>query len=149
MIVDTKAYGKVAVEEKQIFHFNEGILGFESIKDYVLIDSSQYPFMWLQALEVEHVAFIVIDPMIFRPDYDPGLTVSQLNMVNLKDAETALLLAIVTIPDNQKDMTANLQGPILLNREKRVGKQFISADNRWLTKHNILEELSQKREHSC
>ncbi|OQY38891.1 MAG: hypothetical protein B6229_04900 [Spirochaetaceae bacterium 4572_7] len=152
MVIDSKAYGKIAVDDKQIFHFEGGILGFENIKDFALLDASQPPFMWLQSIEVAHLAFIVIDPTIFREDYDPKLSKMDLLFLELNEinqSDNQLTLAIVTIPENQNDMTANLQGPILLNKEALLGKQFISEDNRWSTKHHIMEELAGRRSPQC
>jgi flagellar assembly factor FliW len=55
-----------------------------------------------------------------------------------------LFFAIVTIPEDHKKMSANLQGPVIINREKRIGKQFISTNPDWKTRHYILDELSDK-----
>ncbi len=152
MIIDSKAYGKISVEDKQIFHFEGGILGFENIKDFALIDANQPPFMWLQSIEVAHLAFIVLEPSIFREDYDPGISDEDLSVINInsdnkKDVE--LVLSIITIPENQNDMTANLQGPVILNKLDLLGKQFISNDERWGTRHHVMNELAGKRAATC
>ncbi len=151
MVIDSKAYGKIGVDEKQIFHFEGGILGFENIKDFALLDAQQQPFMWLQSIEVAHLAFIVIDPIIFREDYNHGISIEDLAIIEIDEnnLDDQLLLTIVTIPENQNDMTANLQGPIILNKESLVGKQFISSDDKWGTRHHIMEELAGKRAASC
>lgn len=151
MIIESKAYGKIGVEEKQIFHFKDGILGFENIKDFALLDANQPPFMWLQSIEVSYLAFIVIDPTIFREDYYPGISLDELAVIEINEdnINSQLVLAIVTIPENQNDMTANLQGPIILNKDKLLGKQFIAKDEKWRTRHHIMEELAGKRAASC
>lgn len=151
MIIDSKAYGKIAVDEKQIFHFKNGILGFENVKDFALLDASQPPFMWLQSIEVSHLAFIVIDPTIFRPDYKTGVSLEDLGAIEITEEtlNKLLVLSIVTIPENQNDMTANLQGPIILNKEGLLGKQYISPDDRWGTRHHIMNELAGKRTTAC
>jgi flagellar assembly factor FliW len=43
-------------------------------------------------------------------------------------------------------MTANLQGPLVINRDTRTGKQAVLADARWKTKHDIMAELSSPAE---
>ena len=48
---------------------------------------------------------------------------------------------------NPKDMTANLQGPIIINPHKRIGRQAISTNEKYGVKHGILEEMN-KRAHS-
>lgn len=151
MIIESKEYGRVNVDEKQILHFEKGLLGFENIKDYALLDASQPPFMWLQSIEVAHLAFILLDPTIFREDYDPKIADDELEELGLKDdnIEDRLVLSIITIPENHNDMTANLQGPIIINKEKCLGRQFISPDDRWTTKHHVMNELAGKRAATC
>jgi flagellar assembly factor FliW len=61
----------------------------------------------------------------------------------------SLVFSIVTIPADGGPMTANLQGPLVINRERRIGKQAVLADSRWKTKHNIMEELAAARKASC
>ena len=46
-------------------------------------------------------------------------------------------------------MTANLQGPIIINKRSRIGRQSIVTDPRWRIKHRILEELSSVGQESC
>lgn len=151
MIIDSKAYGKIAIDEKQIFQFKDGILGFESIKEFALIDANQPPFMWLQSIEVAHLAFIVLDPKIFREDYDPMISFEDLKSINIteENKESSLVLTIITLPENQNDMTANLQGPVILNKEELLGKQFISTNEQWGTRHRVMDELAGKRAASC
>lgn len=151
MIIDSKAYGKIGVDEKQIFHFKNGILGFENIKDFALLDAGQPPFMWLQSIEVSHLAFVVIDPTIFRKDYEAGISLEDLELIGITEdtLNKLLVLSIVTIPENQNDMTANLQGPIMLNKDKQLGNQYIAMDDRWGTRHHIMDELAGKRTATC
>ena len=42
-------------------------------------------------------------------------------------------------------MTANLQGPIIINAQNSLGMQGIQTDDRWKTRHYILEEMSTKK----
>ena len=151
-VIESKAYGKISVEEKQIFHFENGLFGFESIKDFALIDATQPPFMWLQSIEVAHLAFIVLEPKIFREDYDPCVNSDDLLKIKINEEnmeEVQLVLSIITIPENQNDMTANLQGPVILNKDSLLGKQFISNDDNWTTKHHVMSELAGKRAATC
>jgi flagellar assembly factor FliW len=137
----TKAYGLIDVDERQKITFPEGLLGFEQIKDYVLLDAERQPFYWLQAIAVEELAFIMINPFLFRPDYEVNVDDGELQEIGLSDPKMALTFSVVTIPA-EGPMTANLQGPLIINRESRLGKQAILTDSRWKTKHNVMEELA-------
>ena len=139
----TKPFGSMELDERQKVLFPFGLLGFESLHDYALLDAEQAPFYWLQSLEVVEIAFVLIEPRVFRPDYSPGLPPEELAEIGIRKPEDALLLAIVTIPEEPRQMTANLQGPLILNRETRIGRQCISGDPRWQVRHLILAELQR------
>ena len=143
MMVKTKAYGEIEVDERQKLFFPKGLFGFEHLHDYVLLDSTQEPFYWLQSLDEQEVAFILIDPTIFRKDFHLDSSEEDLDEIDLKSVENgrALIFAIVTIPDDHQKMSANLQGPIVINRDNHQGRQVISIDNKWKVKHYILEEM--------
>src|SRR5512134_3410762 len=113
------------LDERQKVRFPYGLLGFESLHDYALLDAEQTPFYWLQSLEVVEIAFVLIEPRVFRPDYSPGAPPEDLAEIGIRRPEDALVFAIVTIPADPRLMTANLQGPLLINRESRIGRQCI------------------------
>ncbi|RPJ08924.1 MAG: flagellar assembly protein FliW [Spirochaetaceae bacterium] len=149
MQVNSKAYGPVDVDERQKIFFPSGILGFENLKYYVLLDAQQKPFYWLQCLEVAEIAFVMIDPAVFRPDYKVSVPKEELEEIGIEKAEDILLFSIVTIPENTEKMTANLQGPVIINKRTRVGRQSISNDPRWKVRHYIMEELAALRQGTC
>jgi flagellar assembly factor FliW len=147
--VATKAYGLIEVDERQRISFPLGLLGFEPLKEYVLLDAERQPFYWLQSLDVEQVAFILINPFLFRPDYELDIEDEDLQDIGLSGPEKALIFAVVTIPPDGGAMTANLQGPLVINRDIRTGKQAVLTDPRWKTKHDILGELAAARQGPC
>ena len=89
---------------------------------------------------------MLIDPLFFRPDYTPDVDPAELEEIGIARAEDRLVFAIVTIPENSSQMTANLQGPLILNRRTRVGRQSISSNPRWGVRHVILDELARARQ---
>ncbi|WP_010255574.1 flagellar assembly protein FliW [Treponema primitia] len=149
MKVATKSYGLIEVDERQRISFPLGILGFEPVKEYILLDAERQPFYWLQALDVEQVAFILINPFLFRPDYELDINDEELQDIGLSGPEKALIFSVVTIPSDGGPMTANLQGPLIINRETRSGKQAVLTDPRWKTKHDIMSELATARKGPC
>jgi flagellar assembly factor FliW len=146
--VATKAYGLIDVDERQRITFPGGLFGFESFKDYILLDAERQPFYWLQSADVEQVAFVLVSPFLFRSDYEVDINDEELKEIGLAGPEKALIFSIVTIPGGGA-MTANLQGPLIINRETRLGKQAVLADPRWKTKHDIMAELAAGRKAPC
>ena len=151
LTVNTKAYGIIDIDERQKLYFPYGIFGFETLKDFVLFDAVQQPFYWLQSLEVKETAFVLINPLVVRKDYKLDIISGDLEEIDLNgpDDENILMFAIVTIPENHKRMSANLQGPIVINKEKKIGRQTITVEPKWKTKHFILDELSGGGDKAC
>jgi flagellar assembly factor FliW len=141
MKVNTKAFGELEVDDKQKVSIPLGLFGFENYIEYVLIDSGNQPFFWLQSVDEKEIAFIMIDPFLFRKDYEANVTNEELAEIGIKTPENVLVFVIVTIPQDGGSMTANLQGPLIINKENMRGMQAILSDAKWKTKHDIMSEL--------
>ncbi|MBN1697009.1 MAG: flagellar assembly protein FliW [Spirochaetales bacterium] len=149
MRVVSKPYGAIDVDERQKIYFPFGLFGFENFKNYVLLDAKQQPFYWLQSTDVAEIAFLLINPKIFRTDYELDIEEEELAEINIKNDEDILCFTIVTIPENPSKMTANLQGPIIINRKTREARQSIMRNQKWKIRHSIIDELMSLEQKSC
>ena len=105
-----------------------GLLGFEQIKQYLLIaNPGEEPFEWLQVKDNAALAFVVIDPFLVMPNYQPDIPQADVEFLGLEDPRDALLLNIVTVY-SPKRATANLKGPVVINRRTLIGKQVVLAN---------------------
>lgn len=143
MRIESKAYGPIEISERQVITFPVGIFGFEQLREYALLDAAQQGFYWLQSLEDPEIAFILLNPYDLRPDYVLDVPDEDLESIRYDKDEDLLVFAIVTVPDDESKISANLQGPVIINRVEQLGRQAISLDARWHTKHLILEELAR------
>jgi carbon storage regulator len=67
-----------------------GLLGFEQIKDYVLLaNPTEAPFAWLQVEDNASLAFVVINPFLVAPDYQPDIPESDVEFLGLEEASDA------------------------------------------------------------
>lgn len=156
MIISTRALGEIDIDERQIITFPRGILGFEDQQRFALLDAPQRPFYWLQSLGDVQTAFVLISPDVFRDDYTLSLEGSELEVLEVQEKEDGSLLlkdnsvaellvfSIVTVSTDMDSMTANLQGPVIINSRNHLGLQGIQTDSRWKTKHFILKEIAEK-----
>ena len=144
MILKTRPYGEIEVHEKQKVHFPEGIIGFEGVRYYYMLDSKEGPFYWLQAADVPDIAFLLIDPRVFMEDYELLVSESELLPLKLETRDDLLDFAIVTVPEDPSMISANLMGPIVINRKTRVACQVISQKDTYGVKHYMLEEMKQE-----
>jgi len=151
MRVDSRAYGFLEVDARQKIKFPQGLYGFEGLSEYVLLDARQRPFYWLQSLSVKETAFVLIDPLIVRSDYNADIDPQDYEALKLTgpEDERFLQFAIVTIPADTRVITANLQGPLIINKEIREGRQCISRSNVWHVRHNIVEEMKSNENRAC
>ena len=102
-----------------------GLLGFERVKNYVLLSKQhEEPFMWLRMLGEDNSAFLVVSPFRVLPDYQPDISKDDVNFLGLETPDDALVVNIVTLPQRGQ-ATVNLKGPIIINRHTLVGKQVI------------------------
>jgi Uncharacterized protein conserved in bacteria len=149
MKVRTRPYGEIEIEDRQRISFPRGVFGFEDLREFILLDATTEPFYWLQSVERVEVAFVLIDPKFFCPDYTPDADPGELEEIGITDLDDMLVFAIVTVPPSAQKMTANLQGPLILNRRTHVGRQSISSNPRWGVRHTILDELAQVRKNAA
>lgn len=147
MLLNTKNFGEIKINEENIIHFPEGILGFEEEKQFVIIkdEDEQNPFHWLQSVQNPELAFIIINPFFVFPDYDIVLSKSVQEKLKIDDEKDVVVYSIVVVPEDIEKMTTNLLGPIVININKKLGKQVILDDDRYTTKHYIFKQEPQDR----
>ena len=124
-----------------IITFKSGIPGFEENKQFVIVSIPEYaPFEWLVCIDGSKLRFAIINPLLFEPKYDPKIIKEQLDDLEVETPDDLLMYVIVTIRENPLESTANLVGPIILNRRKKTGKQIIIDDDRYTTREPILRK---------
>lgn len=144
MIVQTRLFGEIEIEDEKILTFPSGLVGMKNLKRFVIHDTEKdKPFRWFVALDDPNIAFLTIEPRIFRPNYKVSVQRNELVQLGIAEETEVLILAIVTLYKAPKTLTANLQGPILINADKRMGKQVIITENQYTSYHDILKEMSE------
>ncbi len=149
MKVETKANGIIEVSEDKILTIPEGLFGFEEYRKYALVDSDYEPFIWLQSCENPQLAFLIIDPFLICSYYETDIDDSSLAKIGITKPEDIILMTIVTVPHDGSNITANFQGPLVINKKNNQCMQVILNDNRWSTKVNILEVMNSKGDEQC
>ena len=136
MLIQTSRFGEIEVEENQIITFPSGLVGFAEDRRFVIReDDAAAPFLWLQSVDSNGLAFVMIEPHVSVSNYELELTQEHLNKLDAKSIEELRVFVLVTMAQEMKDVTINLQGPLLFNPEKRLGLQFIIPDGKYSTRH--------------
>lgn len=145
LTIKTTRFGELKVREDDVITLPSGLIGFPELKKYVLLDhDKESPFKWLQSLEDGSIAFVLINPLLFYPDYVVEVSEGEIDDLNLKSEEDAVISAIVTMPTNPQNMTANLKAPLIFNLKNRKGKQVILNNSEYHTRHNIIDEIKKR-----
>lgn len=144
MKIETLQFGEIDIDEKDIISFNEGLLAFEEYKKFIIIDNfdEELPFKTLQSLNEPELSFIIMNPFVFRKDYDFTLSESNIEKLKLESEDDVLVYSLVVIPQEITKMTANLSGPIIINNKTKLAKQIILDNKKYKTKHYIIEEMN-------
>lgn len=137
----TTRFGELNVPAAQVFTFKDGILGFPNYHEYAVLENqSGGPFEWLQCVQEPSLAFVIANPLQFKPDYRIKIKPWELEPVELTDPSEGRVAVILVIPKDTMKMTANLQGPIVFNIEKQLARQLVLVGDEYTTKYRIFQD---------
>jgi len=137
MKIATKYHGQCEIEEKHIFVFEQGIPGFLDEKRFVLLPFAETPIVILQSVQTPELGFAMVNPFLYFPDYDFELDECSVSQLQLSAEKEVVVYVILTVADPFEKTTANLQAPVVLNSEKKLGKQVILTNTSYRTKHRL------------
>lgn len=141
--IETTRFGPIEINPEDIIEFPDGILGFEQYHRYAVIEPPELIFGFLQCVDEPWLSFVVIMPELLRSDYSVDLEPKLVKELGFEDPKDGKVFAIVTVPEDITEMTANLQAPIVINLKTRLGKQVILTDGVYKIRHNVLAELQR------
>lgn len=156
MLVKTRHFGEIDLDEEKIICFEQGILGFEDCKKYTLLydnENGERPdISWLQSLDEPSLAIPVISPFLIRPDYNPTVEDELLHSLGEITPENMVVLVSVTVPSDITKISANLKAPFVINADLKKGCQVI-VESDYEIKYHFYEKLqaakAKKEGKSC
>lgn len=128
MQIATRHFGPVDIEIDDILCFPQGLIAFADCHHWVLLaDADNASLAWLQCLTRADLALPVVSPRRFQPDFHVHVTRGQLLPLEMSHFDQAYVLAVVSKSDG--DLTLNLKAPLIINLDRRVGRQVITTDD--------------------
>ena len=120
--------------------FAAGLPGFAGARAFTVVPwgGDDSPFSLLECSDVEGLAFVVVPPELFFPDYEPVVDSHTVERLGIEVAEDAELLVILTLGATPADATANLLGPIVVNRRTGEAVQAVLAGQRWSSRTPLI-----------
>jgi flagellar assembly factor FliW len=144
MIVESLRLGKLNVPDNKIIKTEKPVLGFEHLSRYCLVEVDELrPFLWMQSVEDQAVAFLVVNPRVFFPDYKIEVNSKEIAELKVNQVELVETYVIVTVPEDPSQISINLQGPIIINTENNLAKQLILVNSDYRIAHRILDTLPE------
>ena len=144
MIVETVRFGPLEVPDDKLITMERPILGFESLARFCLIEREDLkPFYWMQSTQEPSVAFLVVNPRVFFPDYHIEVNRKEIAELKVDRVQSVETYVVVTLNEDAEQISANLQGPILINTESNLAKQLVLVNSEYKVKHPLVAALAE------
>ena len=126
MQYSTSRFGTIEVAEEQMIRIKGGLLGFTNLSKYIIIHHHDHgPFVWLQSLEREELAFPLIDPHLIYPDYLLEISREDADEIGIENEDDVQIFVLVAVRSGDRRMQLNMQGPLIVNRKNNLAMQFV------------------------
>jgi flagellar assembly factor FliW len=149
MLINTRHFGEINLDESKVIYFDNGILGFEEYKKYTLLfddEKGERPdISWLQSLDEPALAIPVVNPFLVKPDYNPEVEDELLKSLGELTEDNIVVLVSVTIPTDVEKISANLKAPFILNSDTKKGSQLIIENSDYEVKFRFYEQLKARK----
>lgn len=130
MNIETKFLGEVEINEKEIITFQYGLPGFPDTKRFVLLPlDADLPLALLQSIEKVEIGFVVAYPFSFKTDYEFDICDEDKEELQIEKEEDVITYAVMTLKETFSESTLNLLAPIIINKNKKIGKQIVLQDS--------------------
>lgn len=150
MLISTKLFGDIDIEQEKIICFQEGIIGFPDLKHFTLIadegDEKTSNIYWLQSVDEGIFALPVIDPLLIIKDYDPLVEEELLKPIGGIEEGNMSVFVTITVPAQVEQMTVNLKAPIIINSRTTKACQLIIEDDAYQVRYPVYDMLKARKE---
>ena len=141
----TPQLGVIQYQKQEVIHFSEGLYGFDDLREFLLVRKDPNSlFSYLQPITDVNTTFIVAASKDIIKNYSPKINKADMEKIEAKNDNDIQYYVIITIPKNIEEISANLLGPVIINKHRGIGAQFISQNTEYSTKHKILNQVQSK-----
>ena len=137
MLINTRCFGEINLDENKIVTFESGLMGFEQYKKFTIlynIEDEKSKISWLQSVDEPSLALPIIAPGVVKEDYNPTV-----------EDEVLKPLGELTEPGDIKKTTVNLKAPIIINADTRKGCQIIVENSEYTVRYNVYDIMKESK----
>lgn len=122
----------------------QGLIGFGAYRRAELLYLPDHlPFLWMKLRsDTDELHFVVIEPGGIIPGYEPEIFDADAEDLDLRSPAEAMILNVVTLRRREPvEASANLIGPLVVNRRTRIGRQLVISNySRYSASHQLVEK---------
>ena len=136
MNINTSRFGALEFPMAETICFPAGLIGLEDCRSWVLLSARPDDrVIWLQSTQQAEIALPLVDPRTFVPAFT--LQVEPIDWAALGKREADAVQVLVTVGGKEPDLSLNLLAPLVINCNRRIGRQVINLDD-WSVEHLIV-----------
>lgn len=137
MNIVTTRFGSIQAQESDLIRIPDGLVGFRAFTQFVLLpDPVAAGLIWLQSATAAELAFGLIAPPLAIGDYRIELRPGDRAALELDEERAALTYVILNRADGG-GLTVNLQGPLVFNPVRRLGRQLVLTSSRYAVRYPL------------
>lgn len=126
MHIETEKFGNFEFPDNKVIQFPSGIPGFEDLHRFVILEiEKSKPLYWLQSTENKYIALPTMIPFELLENHYIQIRDNELEDLHVKEQSDLIVMNVVVIPEDIKQMTVNLAAPIIINAKEGIGKQIL------------------------
>ena len=128
MKLETRDFGQIDIDEDRVITMPAGMPGFPEAQRFIILDREETrPFLWYQCVDDPGLAFVIINPNLFQPDYslDLGAILREMSWNGDREEDLAVYAIVNASEGIPEKITANLIGPLVINTRKKEAAQMV------------------------
>ena len=128
--LDSGLLGALDIRADTVIEFASGLPGFPDLRRFALVETQREELVWLQSVDDPKTTFLTADPFDVVAGFEIDVPEADLAALGSPADADALLVLVVVHLSGGVPRTANLQSPIVIDRQSRVGRQVVVPDSR-------------------
>lgn len=125
-VIKSGLYGEIIVEDHQVFHFAQGIVGFSHLKQFALLPYEDTELLVLQSFS-EDISLLLFPATYSGNDGSFHIDESTVEQLGVTDEAELVIFYVLRFIDNSPYI--NLRAPILVVPTSQKGCQYVVSDD--------------------
>ncbi|MCR8660504.1 flagellar assembly protein FliW [Paenibacillus endoradicis] len=124
-VIKSDLYGEIIVEDHQIFHFAQGIVGFSHLKQFALLPYEDTELFILQSFS-EDISLLLFPAVYSGNNISFRIDEATVDQLGVKGEAELAIFYVLRFIDNSPFI--NLRAPILIVSNTQKGCQYVVPD---------------------